>query len=671
MKFAFYFFVTLLLLAVNAGALSWTDSSSLPSSGVQYIPNSGYTFQIAWAGDGYDVSNVFFESNFSTPNDMLTNITASNASGVYFVNFTGLPAGTYLYRWYAVDNSSNWNYTDLFIYIIIKNNSATILLFLNGTEGNRSYALNSMANFSAFLNLPNKAISLSSDYPGFSIQGGSSIIQNLTNLSSQGSFILTAYWDGDQNYSSSSKTYYFDNTPPQYSESSENPASGTSYSLGKYYNFNIKWFDVTLSQVLFESNHTGTFRNYTLSTNPSVQNNSNGFYITILDIPAEIFVYRWIASDGLTPMSNTSQNVYRIWKAVPLVLQVYSSANVSNGTQTTVRCISITNEVSLSLFNLYRDSTTIGNDTLYSRKDEQILGTGVYNYVCNNTETQNFTNQTLTKTLNVNTPQSNITSIILTGPSSIQSNTGETAESDFHLENNLGYSLSNITFELSGIDSSWYSISELPSSIPNNFSMIIRITFSVAGEDIEGDYNLNLRFVGRSPSNEVKVATKTVNLMVRIPQQQTFPPVYSNSSTNTTFYGDLGEFSLRWDDDSGLSGYIFSSNATGNWTNDSWVPFSGQEAISIAYTNISVSPGSTLSWIFYANDSNNLWTGSEEFDSQIKSKGSINDFLPIIALSVFVIVLAVLLLFITQRKSKSKTTKKENTVYIYKKEDIK
>jgi hypothetical protein len=201
--------------------------------------------------------------------------------------------------------------------------------------------------------------------------------------------------------------------------------------------------------------------------------------------------------------------------------------------------------------------------------------------------------------------------------------------------------------------------------------MIIRITFSVAGEDIEGDYNLNLRFVGRSPSNEVKVATKTVNLMVRIPQQQTFPPVYSNSSTNTTFYGDLGEFSLRWDDDSGLSGYIFSSNATGNWTNDSWVPFSGQEAISIAYTNISVSPGSTLSWIFYANDSNNLWTGSEEFDSQIKSKGSINDFLPIIALSVFVIVLAVLLLFITQRKSKSKTTKKENTVYIYKKEDIK
>jgi len=670
MKLIFVFLIALLFLLKPVKALPiWSQNQESVSSGSQYLPMKSYSFQINWVGsnESYTISNVSFESNFE---GALVNVTASNKSNIYFVNFTDLPAGNYVYRWYAMDNESNWNSTDQFNYVVNINSSASIRLYLNRTEGNRSYNLNDIANFTAFLNIPNKLIYLSSNYPGFGVKSNYSAVYNLTNLSSLGLFSITAYWDGDQNYSASSKTYFFDNIPPQYSNKVESPSSPVAYSPDASYKFSINWI-ATLKQVLFESNYTGSFRNYTSSTTPSIQNNSNNFFITLTDLPAETFAYRWIAIDSLNRVNDTGQYYYYIVKPNPLVLQIVPSAAVANGTETIITCLSLANEIGASNFKLFRDSTLIVNNTQFRRMDDQTLNPGTYQYTCNNTATQNYTNQSISATINVilnNTLLNLNGTLILIGPPLIQSNLNESFESNFYLENNLGYSLNNLLVDLTGISSNWYKISELTTSIPNNFSLLIKINFSISSNAEQGNYNFTLRALGKTPLNETKLATKLVTLSVATPPPpQNFPPVYSTPSINKTAYGY--EFSLKWNDDADLSGYIFSSNLTGTWVKDSWIPFLGKEAISYAYKNITLNPNSVISWKFYANDSSNLWTESEEYNLKVVKEN--NDMTtPITIVSIFVICLAILLLFITQRKSK-KSPKKEELTYVYRKEDIK
>ena len=658
MKIRFSFLIALLLLATSVYALSWSGESASPLSGVQYSPNLDYNLQITWSGT---ISNVLFESNFTTT---LANITPSNVSNVYYVNFTNLPAGTFVYKWYAVDNESNWDSTNQFTYVINKNSSFVIKLFLNGTEGNRSYKMNETANFTAFLNL-SRTIYLNSNYPGFTEQSGTSIINNFTNLTSSGFFNLTASWN-DENYSSSSVTYYFGNMLPQYSDRREDPTASASYYVNRNYTFFIRWTDNDLSKVWFESNHTGTTKVYSTSTYPAVQNTSDNFNITLSNLPAGTITYRWFANDSLNQITSTDQYNYFIWKANPLLMEVTPSNNVINGTETIVKCYTTTIEVTVSNFKLYRNSTLIANDTIYSRKDNNTLDVGRYEYVCNSTATQNFTNQTLFAVLNVSLTQTYTGSLNLNGPSSLQARPNQTFESEFFLENNLGYTLSNLSLLLTGIDSGWYDIEDYATTVPDSFSLPIRISFNIPADAIEGDYSFTLKATGKSP-NETKTVTKYVTLSVAIPQEQIFPPVYSPETANTTANGDIYEFALKWTDDNGLSGYIFSSNITGEWINDSWIPLSGTEGWSYSFKNFTVTPGATISWKFYVNDSNNLWSDSLEFNLVNAPTGF--DFFPIIIVTVFVIILAAIIIFITQRTKK--TPKKEEVTYVYRREDIK
>ncbi|MEM5781915.1 MAG: hypothetical protein QXD43_01810, partial [Candidatus Aenigmatarchaeota archaeon] len=494
MKLLIILLVVLIFIKPVEAYLFWEQPQTSIPSGSRYSPQVNYSFQINWISNE-SISNVFFESNFS---GTIENLTVSNVSeNTYAIRISSLPARNYYYKWYANDSFNNWNSTETFLYIINKNNSAEIKLYLNGTESNKSYNLNSVANFTALLNIPNKTIFLNSTYPGFEEQNGF-LITYYVNLSSPGLFKVTAYWEGDENYTGSSKSFYFDNIPPQYFNAFANPNSPTVYYANTIYTFSISWMDATLSQVLFESNHTGSFKNYTV--------NESTFNIS--GLPAETFVYRWIAFDSINNVNSTNQNTYYILKRAPLVLEITPSRSVVNGTKTTVICYSVTNEVTASNFKLFRNSVLIENNSLTSRKDEQILDVGSYIYVCNSTETQNFTNQTISLTLNVTlnlTPVVGNLSLIV--PSLIELNLGEQKEETFYLENNLGYALSNITFSISGAPKDWYNISELPLSIPNNFSLTIKVKFTIPIDAEVKDYNLSLVATGKIP-NETKSISK-------------------------------------------------------------------------------------------------------------------------------------------------------------------
>ena len=88
-------------------------------------------------------------------------------------------------------------------------------------------------------------------------------------------------------------------------------------------------------------------------------------------------------------------------------------------------------------------------------------------------------------------------------------------------------------------------------------------------------------------------------------------PQYSSSSTNSTLPGTPVEHRLKWTDDIGLSGFIFSfDNGTGMLVNDTWSSMTGIENWSNVTKTINSTACLTFRWKVYANDTDNQWTDS-------------------------------------------------------------
>jgi len=656
----------------------WSQISTSIVSGLQYSPGKNYGFEINWTDSdlGFSgISKVLFETDFSgilkNYTDTDTPAVNNNTQGIYWISFTDLKAGTYVFKWYANDTNNDFNSTDQQTYIIAKNSSGYLNLTLNRTENNRSYNQYTNANFTVYLNLTGKTVYLNSNYTGWSLQSNStSVIYNITNLSSLGFFNLTAYWDGDENYTSSSKTYFFDNMAPQYSNPTA-PPSPTVYSAGANYQFSISWIDATISKVLFESNYNVSYVNYSTNTTPPVQNSSGNFWIVLTDVASKNFSYRWIANDSLNKINYTNFSNYSVTKAIALTTTILPSTSVTNGTETTVICSSNTNQVTTDNFKLYRNSTLISNISSVTRMDVSTLDVGTYNYTCNNTETANYTNYSITMTLTVSAPSTPPSGEFkITDVSSPQIRVGNSGSATFNLTNTLGQSLTNIRITLDGVPSSWYTIENPPTSLSTGSSVIININFNIPTDAEARVYSITITATGNT-ANETKTITQTMTLTVNAPPPPPTnnPPSYSDNTTNNSIAGKLTLFSLKWIDDSGLSSYIFSSNNSGKWENDSWVPLSGTEDWSNVTKILNKTVGLTIGWKVYANDSSDAWSVSEEF--YLKTTGFAIDIItPLIWIS-FSIIIGVIAIVVYNllKKMKAKPKEEEEVIYVYTRED--
>lgn len=87
----------------------------------------------------------------------------------------------------------------------------------------------------------------------------------------------------------------------------------------------------------------------------------------------------------------------------------------------------------------------------------------------------------------------------------------------------------------------------------------------------------------------------------------TTPPICSGATANDTVEGMPCLFSSAWSDDVALSGFVFSTNLTGSWTNSSWSAFSGGIGSAVAALP---SAGTVVGYRFYANDTSDNWDGS-------------------------------------------------------------
>ncbi|NIM47317.1 MAG: hypothetical protein GTN40_04130 [Candidatus Aenigmarchaeota archaeon] len=664
-----YFFSSIflfLLLPSIVGAVELT--TSIPS-GSQYVPGRSYSFHIN-CDDINNIADVIFEWN-SNNYTQYTTPAVQNSGSVYWIDLIDLGVGDYSYRWIVNNTSDILTFSDT--YSIIINSSTAITLTLDGIEGSNNFELNEIADFVAKLNIPGKLIKLESTHPDFSTQYNISIIEYSVNLTSSGIFTVTASWSGDENYTSSSITYYFDMGPPKFSNEETSPRTRFGYVPNTEYKFQINCEDADLVDVWFESNHTGKMKNYYSTSNTSVQNSSGVFWIILKDLKPRKFSYKWHAKDGSDDESSTNFINYEVLKMNPLVMDVLPSTNIREGTQITASCYSINSiQVPASKFKFYKNSDLIENISSSTRMDIFLLSVGKYNFTCNTSGTANYTNQSIIKTITVSSAPPEDEEIIrelkiknINFPSV---EVGEGGEASFNLVNDMLKNIFDIKIDLAGVPPEWYSITQ-PSSIYGGVTKEVKINFNIPSNAEPKIYSITISVSGNTSDGITIVVSENLDMLITGPIQN-MPPSLFEGSINTDIAGSEVMFLLDWSDDFGLSGYIFSSNNSGVWENDSWVPLTGKSGWINITKILNSSVGSIVAWKIYANDTSNEWSISDEYAVEVTALGFDMSFIVIVFIIVIVIVVLIFILKRIKIRGRRKTKDEEEIEYVYSEEDF-
>jgi PGF-pre-PGF domain-containing protein len=130
-------------------------------------------------------------------------------------------------------------------------------------------------------------------------------------------------------------------------------------------------------------------------------------------------------------------------------------------------------------------------------------------------------------------------------------------------------------------------------------------SMNVSVPSLDWGINFTVFTLDTNQSTSAKNVTVVVN--------DTTAPQYSINSTNNTGIGLATEFRLYWSDNVDLGAYIFSTNNTGTWINDSSVPMGGSANWSNVTKTLNNTVGIAIGWRVYADDNSNNWDASEVF----------------------------------------------------------
>ncbi len=88
------------------------------------------------------------------------------------------------------------------------------------------------------------------------------------------------------------------------------------------------------------------------------------------------------------------------------------------------------------------------------------------------------------------------------------------------------------------------------------------------------------------------------------------PPTYSNISYSSNQTGAVSVLNCTWEDNFSLSGYIFSTNNTGVWTNSTWTAFTSNPQTLSQNLMLNATAGIDIGFRWYANDTLNNWNAT-------------------------------------------------------------
>ncbi|MFH8093133.1 MAG: PQQ-binding-like beta-propeller repeat protein, partial [Candidatus Aenigmatarchaeota archaeon] len=219
-----------------------------------------------------------------------------------------LPAGAHEY---VCNNTETQNYTQASnsSVLIIEKSATETKLYLNGSESDRQYSLKQVANITATLNVSGKIIYLDSNISGWTLQSSYTPLFNYTLLSSKGVYNVTAYFEGDENYTSSSKTLYLtvvDDETPKYNYLLQNVSW---VGIGHGILLSANWSDnYDLDYAWLSTNETGNWENKSyIDINLSDEQTWSNFTWSNRSVPAgKTIGWRIYANDSSGNVNATS-----------------------------------------------------------------------------------------------------------------------------------------------------------------------------------------------------------------------------------------------------------------------------------------------------------------------------------------------------------------------------
>ena len=442
----------------------YSNNITSPSSPTMYSPGKKYQFNITWT-DNVAVDTVLFENNFTHP---LSNDTVYNESSTYFFNVTDLPAGTYVFRWYANDTNDSFSSTPQYIYVVDKSSNPINIWF--NTSKNKDIVITNSTT--VIVNVTGiGTITLYEDDTSRQT-GTSSLSYSTVNspLYSTNKYNFTAVASGNENYTSNSSSYLI-MVVPNYD------TSGTS--IPSTYSSTASVFKIVFSSasgldnVLLETDYSGSSVKYKMS------NSLNTTYTYSVKLPAGSFHWQIFGNYSGYIFSLTSKKSFTISKATPSINLISSPGwTVSAGIQTEVLCVISPDFLTIKLYR---------NGSLVSNPDSQTFNDiGSYVYLCNSTETQNYSSASVSNTLTITSaPTANLSLVEVPTLVFITQNSTNTTLISVK---NTGNVYQNITFSFGGINESWWTVNSTNVNLAPGSTTGFLIIFSIGGENL-GNYS--------------------------------------------------------------------------------------------------------------------------------------------------------------------------------------
>lgn len=284
-------------------------------------------------------------------------------------------------------------------------NPTSMSLWLDGVSDNKSYSYTaSSLNITAQINVTGLWVAI--DLNGTNVVN-STTTTNYDAVLGAGTWNITAYYDGNASYTTSSKTWYVivsqaaNPTTLCLANSTGTWCDGTQVFATYPSTFNASCFG--LGGNLTRMNVTDS--NYTIFA-VNAENN------TFVSVPIATWLYNCTASGNANYSYNMTTANLEMGKGVPVLnLTLNSSTSVQVGTWVNITCTANSAQITPLLFN---DTGAMTNPAIVN-----MTAIGIYNYTCNSSAVENWTAGSNVYTSIEVTPNY-VTRILL-----IEENTGE------------------------------------------------------------------------------------------------------------------------------------------------------------------------------------------------------------------------------------------------------
>jgi len=352
----------------------------------------------------------------------------------------------------------------------------------------------------------------------------------------------------------------FDDIAPQYSNVNVDPPHNSQYDSDQIYQFNITWQDGSLDNVTFNIYNTSvldansiniTFNsvlNFTNLINYTVDENTKIFSIDISNLPKGNYNYVWTAFDTFNKNSSilSSYTVNPKDISANITLLTDPTSLPSGGGSVTASC---------SFLNVYQVKlivTFVGIESETGNVGEPVTLiktiTSSNDITCSVTGNANYTAYKFGSVTVASPAPSSPGTVGDTGPtgsflikdltSSLSVEAGKSKSTTFKLSNTLGSNMENVNISLTGISSSWYTLSKSSISLlTRNVLESVTITFNIPEDAEAKDYDVTVTAKGKPLLESTRTTTKTMKLTITQPEE----PATQIEEPEETIAETLGE----------------------------------------------------------------------------------------------------------------------------------